>query len=45
MHDSNTKAVNILADLIDKLREDGYEIVTVSELLGLKKRGPGGLEQ
>ena len=45
MHDSNTKAVNILADLIDKLREDGYEIVTVSELLGLKARGPGGLEQ
>lgn len=37
MHDSNTKAVNILADFIDKLKESGYEIVTISELLGLKK--------
>jgi peptidoglycan/xylan/chitin deacetylase (PgdA/CDA1 family) len=36
MHDSNTKAVNILADFIDTIIESGYEIVTVSELLGLK---------
>lgn len=35
MHDSNTKAVNILADLIDQLKERGYEMVTVSELLSL----------
>ncbi|MDR2427051.1 MAG: polysaccharide deacetylase family protein [Endomicrobium sp.] len=37
MHDTNTKAVNILSDFIDKLEEEGYEIVTVGELLGLKR--------
>jgi peptidoglycan/xylan/chitin deacetylase (PgdA/CDA1 family) len=37
MHDSNTKSVNILADFIDKLKEEGYEIVPVGELLGIKR--------
>jgi peptidoglycan/xylan/chitin deacetylase (PgdA/CDA1 family) len=37
MHDSNTKAAVILADFIDEIKKNGYEIVTVSELIGLKK--------
>jgi len=36
MHDSSTKAVNILAGFIDKIKAEGYEIVTVSELLELQ---------
>lgn len=38
MHDSikNSKAVSFLSDFIDEIKEKGYDIVTVSELLDLK---------
>ncbi|MDR3048372.1 MAG: polysaccharide deacetylase family protein [Elusimicrobiota bacterium] len=39
LHDApkNAKAVRILSKLIDEIKAKGYEIVTVSELLNLKK--------
>lgn len=40
MHDgwNNTKLISFLSDFIDNIREEGYEIVPVGELLGLKKK-------
>jgi peptidoglycan/xylan/chitin deacetylase (PgdA/CDA1 family) len=46
MHDApkNAKILSFLADFIDAVRKEGYEIVTVSRLLGLtdKKGGTDG---
>lgn len=39
MHDRYEKSFNTTAQIIDKLRAQGYEFATVSELLGFKKRG------
>ena len=37
MHDTNTKAAAILAGFIDTIKDKGYEIVTVGEILDLQK--------
>ncbi|MDR0977727.1 MAG: polysaccharide deacetylase family protein [Endomicrobium sp.] len=39
MHDlpANDKILSFLSDFIEEIKAEGYEIVTVSELLGLKK--------
>jgi peptidoglycan/xylan/chitin deacetylase (PgdA/CDA1 family) len=39
MHDlhENEKALSFLSDFIDEIKQMGYEIVTVSELLNLKQ--------
>jgi peptidoglycan/xylan/chitin deacetylase (PgdA/CDA1 family) len=40
MHDRSEKAIHVTAWAIDEIRKAGYELVTVSELLGLKPPQP-----
>ncbi len=39
MHDRHEKTYDATAAVIDKIRAEGYEFVTISELLGLKQPG------
>lgn len=42
MHDRSEKAYNTTLNIIDQIREKGYEFVTVSELLGWQPHTPPG---
>lgn len=45
MHDKHQKTYDTTEQVIDMIREKGYEFVTVSELLGLTPYVPGGTNQ